>query len=124
MTISDEFFTGFMNGWLLGLSFVDFVMPVGLILWTVLLHTLPLYNLNRDHTIGGFIFSIYFAGFGIAICLGAPIISGIDYSFRVDFLVCVFLIGLSLFRWNKKIFANMALEAAKVGENNGNKKTY
>ena len=119
MILQEDIFAGFLNGWLLGLEVIDFVMPLGIVVWLLLLYLLPLSGLKRTHNLGGLTFSIFFAAMGSMICLGAPIIGGLDYPFEVDFVVCTFLIFLSLYRWNKSIYFKFIMKKAKIGGRDG-----
>lgn len=119
MNIASDEFAGILDGWLLGLTPVDFILPVGLIVWLVLLYTLPLYNLDRNHTIGGLMFSIFFAAFGALICLAPQQISGVSFDPRISFVVTLFFIMMSISRWNRKIYANAAVSVSNKGAKRG-----
>ena len=116
MYVKQEYFAGFMDGWLLGMSPVDFVLPVGFMVWILLLYILPLYQLDTEHKIGGLMYAIYFAIFGALICVVTPKLGGKSMPLKVDVIICLSFIALSINRWNRKIFANIAIATAEIGE--------
>lgn len=108
---SQDLFAGFLDGWLLGVSPADFVIPTALLIWLVMLLKLPLLAIDRDHQISGYVYATVFCFFGTWMLLVAPEKKSSPFSLSIDFILVSALFCTSFWRWNKA--KNLSLSEVK-----------
>ncbi len=111
---ANEIFAGFLGGFLLGLHISDFAMPIGLILWLIILW-IPLKGIDRDDSISGLTYLAFSAFTAAVLIIIMPSHLDRDPGFIADFRILAMVTVIGVFRWKwTKLFGNIEKKPEKA----------